>query len=277
MVAPVTVSEKDLRALLGMVTCGRDDLPPHGLPWSLLHDLMGQVRCDYLALSGVDTTRQEKWFGQDIPPDPDDQVSNPTFWEHFSDCEAHSYPDRTGDLRSVTKVSDFYSVRQWHSTGLYSDYYRPYGVEHLLTLVLPAGPGPVPRTRADPAASTLPRPRARVFRTGPGAAGPATPAPAPGLPRRRTAPPRQPAADPAALGVAAPGRRRAHQHPDRPAARRDRRNSAHPPAEHLRQAAGIQPHRRGDQSLPRPGSRLIHSKITVPFDVLHMGRQVGTA
>ena len=39
----------------------------------------------------------------------------------------------------MTKVSDFYSVRQWHSIGMYTDYYRPYGIEHLLGLVLPAG------------------------------------------------------------------------------------------------------------------------------------------
>ena len=29
------------------------------------------------------------------------------------------YPDRTGDLRSVVKIADFYSARQWHSTGMY--------------------------------------------------------------------------------------------------------------------------------------------------------------
>jgi DNA-binding NarL/FixJ family response regulator len=27
---------------------------------------------------------------------------------------------------------------------MYTDYYRPYGIEHLLALVLPAGPGPTP-------------------------------------------------------------------------------------------------------------------------------------
>jgi hypothetical protein len=28
------------------------------------------------------------------------------------------YPDRSGDLRSITRNSDFYSARQWHSTGM---------------------------------------------------------------------------------------------------------------------------------------------------------------
>jgi hypothetical protein len=43
MVAPVTVREKDLRALLGIVSDDRADLPPEGLPLSLLGDLMSQI------------------------------------------------------------------------------------------------------------------------------------------------------------------------------------------------------------------------------------------
>jgi hypothetical protein len=64
------------------------------------------------------------------------------------------YPDRSGDLRSVTAASDFYSARQWHSTAMYSEYIRPVGMEHEMLLCLPAahmrtvrlllwrGPGP---------------------------------------------------------------------------------------------------------------------------------------
>jgi hypothetical protein len=45
---------------------------------------------------------------------------------------------------SVTKLSDFYSARQWHSTGMYSDYGRAVGMEHELLLCLPAGPSAGP-------------------------------------------------------------------------------------------------------------------------------------
>ena len=44
-------------------------------------------------------------------------------------------------MRSVTKISDFYSARQWHSAGLYSDYYRAQEFEHQLELHLPIPPG----------------------------------------------------------------------------------------------------------------------------------------
>ena len=56
-------------------------------------------------------------------------------------------PARTGDLHSVIKSSDFYSARQWHSSGMYTDYDRPLGLEHDLMVCLPsalpptAGPG----------------------------------------------------------------------------------------------------------------------------------------
>jgi hypothetical protein len=46
------------------------------------------------------------------------------------------------DLRSVVKISDFYSARQWHSVGMYCDIYRLLGFEHDLMLTLPVMPGP---------------------------------------------------------------------------------------------------------------------------------------
>jgi hypothetical protein len=51
-----------------------------------------------------------------------------------------SAPDRTGDLRTVLTIGDFYSARQWHSTGMFADIYRPQGFEHELMLTLPTGP-----------------------------------------------------------------------------------------------------------------------------------------
>jgi hypothetical protein len=40
------------------------------------------------------------------------------------------------------KIADFYSGRQWHSTGMYTDVYRPQGPEYELQLCLPEPPGP---------------------------------------------------------------------------------------------------------------------------------------
>jgi DNA-binding CsgD family transcriptional regulator len=143
MTSPVTVSERDLRTLLGIVGDHRSDLPPAGLPPSLLVELRDQIRCDELQFLGQDTPRQAGWFAQDLPADSDIAGDDPDdeqlYWELYWDSVC-SYPDRTGDVRSVIRVSDFYSVRQWHSTAMYAEMFRPCSLEHELLLCLPAGP-----------------------------------------------------------------------------------------------------------------------------------------
>ena len=151
MSTPVRASDRDLRALAAIASEDRADLPDgEGLPPSLLADLMGQIRCDLLSLDSWDSGRQMCWFSQEIPSgnarigfEGQDEV----YWENHWDCQPCSYTARTGDQRSVIKVSDFYSVRQFHSTGMYADFYRPMGMERSLMVCLPralprtAGPG----------------------------------------------------------------------------------------------------------------------------------------
>ena len=146
MTAPVTTSEQDLRALADIVSADRPDAPAQGgLPPSLLGDLIRQIRCDVIAFSGFDSGRQETWSTQFMPDGGAVFTgSDPVHWDHYWDCEPCSYPDRTGDLRSIVTIADFYSVRQWHSVGTRCGINRPLGFEHALMLTLPATPGPVP-------------------------------------------------------------------------------------------------------------------------------------
>jgi DNA-binding CsgD family transcriptional regulator len=150
VVAPVVASERDLRALAAIVSEDRPDLPDRGgLPPSLLADLMGQIRCDAISLDRG-ASGQAYSILQAIPAPSDDELKafedlDPSLWEDWwacrSDCLSNTYPERTGDRRSVVKPSDFYSVRQWHSTGMYCDYHRPFGIEHELQLCLPDSAG----------------------------------------------------------------------------------------------------------------------------------------
>jgi DNA-binding CsgD family transcriptional regulator len=155
VVAPVTASERDLRALAAIVSEDRPDLPDgeEGLPLSLLADLKDQIRCEAICLNRCDSGRQEYSVLQDIPAPSDSELKSledpdwERFWACHWECQFCSHPERTGDLRSIIKPSDFYSTRQWHSTGMYSDILRPQGIEHELYLCLPdpaglsAGPG----------------------------------------------------------------------------------------------------------------------------------------
>jgi DNA-binding CsgD family transcriptional regulator len=146
MSTPVRASDRDLRALAGIISDPRADLPAEGLPPSLLADLMGQIRCDVLWFTGYDSGRQAFRFGQEVPAIdlPGWEDRDRATWEHYWECKTCSYPDLTGDLRSITMGSDFYSARQWHATGVYSDVYRPQGLEQGLQLCLPEPPGPAP-------------------------------------------------------------------------------------------------------------------------------------
>jgi DNA-binding CsgD family transcriptional regulator len=141
MRGPVTAGGRDLRTLAGIVSDDRGEPPPEGLAPSLLGDLLGLIRCDLVVFCGTDSSRQVDWFGQTVPIEAHDpEFDEASFRSHYwnSPC---SYPERTGDLRRIIQISDFYSARQWHSTGMYQDCCKPYGNEHELTLCLPASPG----------------------------------------------------------------------------------------------------------------------------------------
>jgi DNA-binding CsgD family transcriptional regulator len=146
MSKPLTASEADLCRLAAIITAERADLPAHGLPPSLLSDLREQIPCDLVQFQGFDSGRQNCWFAQAVPDDGDltepDADLDQAHWQHYWDSEPCSYPDRSGDLRSVLKIGDFYSDRQWRSTGMYADVYRPQNLRHELQLCLPEPPGP---------------------------------------------------------------------------------------------------------------------------------------
>jgi DNA-binding CsgD family transcriptional regulator len=88
----------------------------------------------------------EYWFLQEFPEWDGDGDSGEDlerlFWELYWDCQVCSYPDRSGDWRSIVKVRDFYSVRQWHSTAMYRDHLRPQGLDNHMGLFLSEPPGP---------------------------------------------------------------------------------------------------------------------------------------
>ena len=143
MKGPITASGRDLRALAGIVSDDRGESPAkggEGLPPSLLTDLLGLVGGDLAVFSGTDSSQRLDWFGQTVPTEAHNpEFDEALFWSHYwnSPC---SYPEHTGDLRRHVLISDFYSARQWHSTGMYQDCCKPYGNEHELMLCLPAGP-----------------------------------------------------------------------------------------------------------------------------------------
>jgi DNA-binding CsgD family transcriptional regulator len=146
MSTPIRASDRDLRALAAIVSKDRPELPGgEGLPPSLLADLIGQISCDEISLERYDSARQAYEILQTAPdPEgadvPKDLIRS--YCSHYWDSRFCSYPDCTGDLHSVITIADFYSARQWHSTGMYTDCLRPQGLEHHIGLYLPGPPEP---------------------------------------------------------------------------------------------------------------------------------------
>jgi DNA-binding CsgD family transcriptional regulator len=143
MTAPLTPSERDLHRLAGIVTERRDDIPAEGVPLSLLSDLVEYIRCECVSLERFDSRDGSGRVLSEFPApeEPWERDAGPVHWQHYWTCQPCSYPDRTGDLAAVIKIPDFYSARQWHSTGMYADVFRPKGIEHELMLTLPPAPG----------------------------------------------------------------------------------------------------------------------------------------
>jgi len=133
------VCSADLRRLLAVIDTARAGQVAEGLPDGVLEQACELVRCDFISFTEFDPGRQHDYLVQSLPAN--DGKPDPVFWRHYRGCLLCSYPDRSGDLLSVTTISDFYTRRQWHNTGMYADYLRAAGVEGeaMMCLSAPAG------------------------------------------------------------------------------------------------------------------------------------------
>jgi hypothetical protein len=107
--------DRDLRAMLDLISAGYEDEPRDGLPAATLEGLYQLVPCDSICFFELDPGHR-RCGGPGCEHEPG---LSPAFWFHYWDCPPCSYPERTGDFRSVMKTSDYYSERQWLSSPMY--------------------------------------------------------------------------------------------------------------------------------------------------------------
>lgn len=139
MSASLTVSDKDLDTMLEIVNGAHDGGIGEPLAWSTFEGLKELVRCDVVSFIGLDSEARQISFDQSVPLE-EAEVDDAVFWMHYWDDLSCCWPDRGGDLRRVTLASDFHSTREAHDLGMYTDYLRPYGLEHEAMVCLPGGP-----------------------------------------------------------------------------------------------------------------------------------------
>jgi hypothetical protein len=131
----------DLRRLLAVIDAARRGEAADGLPREVLERARDLVACDVISFLEFDPVQQRDYLDQSLPTSAADADPPETFWRQYWDSADCCYPDRTGDLLSVTTISDFYTRQQYHNTGMYADYLGPAGLEAeaMICLSAPAG------------------------------------------------------------------------------------------------------------------------------------------
>jgi DNA-binding CsgD family transcriptional regulator len=140
--------EGDADLLLAVIETARHDEPGPAVPWSLLHGLLRLVPCDLgVSYQAHDFRQRRRLFLQAAEEDGSGGVeawSGPTeqeerFWRFWwsSIC---SWPQRTGDLRSVIHTGDFYGTdRALRADPMHAEVLTDITGE--LIVSLPAPPG----------------------------------------------------------------------------------------------------------------------------------------
>lgn len=140
------LSERDLRALVHVAEAGMRDDPTDAMPWAALEALLALVPGDSLVFKElVVTDRQVPVFQTLADGDrrleldgAGDSRTNDGFWQLRRTFLPCAYPDRTGDLTSITLWSDFYSARELRNAPMYAELYGPQGHRFSLLVSLPA-------------------------------------------------------------------------------------------------------------------------------------------
>lgn len=122
------------------------------MPWAALEALRALVPCDSLVFKELDVLGERVPVFQTLA-DGDrsleldgagDSRVNDGFWQLRQGFRPCSYPDRTGDLTSITLWSDFHTARELRNAPMFAELYGPQGHRFSLLVSLPA---PFGRTR----------------------------------------------------------------------------------------------------------------------------------
>jgi DNA-binding CsgD family transcriptional regulator len=136
------LSDRDVQAMMRLLRRYDPLAEDEVLPGELAMDLLDLIPCDESSIVGQDSVRRSIFAAQGLGEftneieEPDDP-----FWVAYPDSLPCSYPCRSGDIASVTKISDFYSVRQHRNTAMYDHLSNNYDrFDHEIMVCLPVGP-----------------------------------------------------------------------------------------------------------------------------------------
>ena len=127
----------DLEGVTGFLADAYAVEGPDPFPRELLAALRRLVPCDHVGYSELDRVRKVDIDVTGEPQLEDDGPDVKVYWRLRHEHPICHYHEVTGDFRAL-KLSDFVTRRQLRSREIYSDWFRPWGVEHEMTVGLDA-------------------------------------------------------------------------------------------------------------------------------------------
>jgi DNA-binding CsgD family transcriptional regulator len=131
----LAVSDADVHRILQLVEDAYADPSDRALPDVVIERAFNLVACDSISFVDFDPYLRVEYECRVYPLDEDDEDEE-AFWQHYWDTLSCSWPSRSGDVRTITTISDFYSQREFHQTGMYADYLTHFGIEHDMMMCL---------------------------------------------------------------------------------------------------------------------------------------------
>ncbi len=141
--ARMTVGDAELGTMLRIINAPDDVNDGEPLPRSVLAALSRLCGADAVCFMRLDVERQEAPLYQEhgqLDAVDDETAPVQVFWSNYWATPFCSYPDRSADLKSVTKASDFSTLTELRRTELWLDYFRLFGVHREMMLCLPSSP-----------------------------------------------------------------------------------------------------------------------------------------
>jgi DNA-binding CsgD family transcriptional regulator len=158
MGGPSTMTEKDLRRLLDVVSPAATSSAGPELPEQVLIGLAELIPCAAIDFFVMDTRRAEIKCAQELVlqdlPTGDDET-DALFFDAYWECAACSSPELLGNHSPVITWHDFYSEREFERLKM-AEYFRRLGIWHELLVCLPPKGGYERRLMLTRDASDLP-------------------------------------------------------------------------------------------------------------------------
>jgi DNA-binding CsgD family transcriptional regulator len=133
------LSRRDLNRVLGFVEGAHASPDLDSLALYVSNRLPQLIHCDAASYNEINPRlKRIRWVvteGVDSFPDAERvfeaHMPEHPFVSHHAQCRGEA----------AVKISDFLTRRRWRNTGMYSEFYRRLGLEHVLAIYIPTQPG----------------------------------------------------------------------------------------------------------------------------------------